>query len=387
MDLSWESNRNLGWNLDGAIAGNGSVLLTWNDDILNDRQVFRYWPSVDALLESGKAAPTGWVLEPSSSYFVAGAGAIYDFHHLTSVADSGIPASSVIDANYQLAGTLSSQFLLEGEVGGVKLGATYLHSLVGGALEDSIGTDAKRAFQVVTAFAGWDKLFLDYDVQLKLEWGHLSGGMTVPGQPSLSRSIDTNYLQAEVNLLNEYRLKFGLEVSRLNAPMPVYAWGILSGDSYYQFLTGGIRQVEMLDFSLTLGYSLLDYVSKYEVNVFRPYLDGKFKVGALLGIADQRLDIPAPFDDEMAWELGLILGGEVEAGLLLQARSYALHGLGFFVKSGVRFRGHLRMAGLQPDDPADEEDGPKTASGDDSHYQMHVVHLSVGPFIQFGIVF
>ena len=384
-DLTWEPNRNIGWNLDGAVADDGSILLTWNDDVLRGKQIFRHYPSMQALVDSGKPEPTGWEREPQQTFFLGGLGAIYDHHHLVSFISDDTP--QIIDTEYDLAPALSTQAILEGKIGTTKIGATYLHSVLSDSLEDSIGVGAKRLFQVVTAFAGWEKLFLDYDVQLKFEWGRLQGAMNVPDQPNLSQAFDTNYQNLEVSLLNDFRLKIGLEFGRLNAPMPVYAWGIQSGDMRYTFLDSGIRNTEMLDFSLSLGYSLLDYTAKYEVNVFRPYIDGKLKGGVLLGIADERLEIPAGFDDEMAWELGFTLGAEIETGILLQLRSYALHGLGGFVRVGVRGRIQLRAAGGRPTDPADDDDDESGPLFDDSQYVMNLLHLSVGPFIQVGIVF
>lgn len=384
IDLAWDPNRNIGWNLDGAVASDGSILLTWNDDVLRGRQIFMHYPSIQALMQTGKPEPTGWEREPQKMFFLGGIGAIYDNHHLIAFTDSDTPQK--IDAEYDLAPALSTLAILEGKIGTTKIGATYLHSVVSGALEDSLGVGAKRLFQAVTAFAGWEKLFLDYDVQLKFEWGQLKGAMVVPDQPGLSQLVDTNYQTVEVGLLNDFRLKLGLEFGRIHAPMPVYVWGIQSGEQRYHLLDSGIRDAEMLDFSLSVGYSLLDYAAKYEVNVFRPYIDGKIKGGILLGVADERLDIPAGFDDEMAWELGFTVGADVEVGLLLQLRSYAMHGLGVFMRAGVRGHVQLRVAGGRPSDPADDED-ESAPWFDDSQYSMNLLHLSAGPFLQAGLVF
>jgi len=298
VDLDASAERNLGWNLKAALGTDGSLLVSYLDDVLRSRRVTRWYPSLQAVRERAKPEPSGWEAEAQRVFLLVGGGAVLARSGLVSFtpSKSDVPdAASRHDVTYTLADSMSSEALLEGRIGSARLAVTYLHSVLGSELERQTGTAARQAFDLVTGAVGWDQLFFYHDVQLRLEWSRMRGLMEVDGRPELAQTFKGERRLLELALLNAYRFKYGLSYEGFSAPAPAYAYGVASGQKSYTFLASDLRNVTFVDLSLFAGYSLLDYAAKYEVNVARPYVDVKVAYGGSLAYLDRNLEVPAPF--------------------------------------------------------------------------------------------
>ncbi len=383
VDVDASPERNLGWKLRAARGGDGSVLVSYLDDVLEHRRVTRWYRSLDQLWESGRAEPTGWESRPQVARVLAGGGGTYAWWGLGSFRpfDSAARAASW-KVDYDLAASRLGRVFLEGEVGHLKLGASWLHDIVGDEIEQTPGgAVAKRGFDLVTAVVGWDQLFLYQDVQARVEWGSVRGVMRAEGPTSFTQPFESPRRRIEADFLSAFRTKVVLAYEYFRAPFAAYEYGVPSGEKAYQFLGSVLTDASFNDLSFAVGYSMLDYTSKYEVSVSRPFVDAQLGLGASLVTLDESVPVPEGWDSRKH-DLMWFWGGELEVGWLVQRRSYALHGLGLFARAGVRARGMWYFGGSEK--PGDEDEA---ASSDKTALRLSRTQGFVGPYVDLGIVF
>jgi hypothetical protein len=381
VDVDASSERNLGWELHAARATDGSILVSYLDDVLDKRRVTRHYASLEELWNEARPEPTGWEARPELVSLVAGGGFTYARWGLWSSDPGAQNGHGSWDVTYELASTRVGRAFLEGEVGHLKLGASYLHSLVGDELSTQAGTSAKRAFDLVTAVVGWDQLFLYQDVQVRLEWGSLRGLAHAVGPTTEDVVFTSPRRRVEVDLLSAFRIKLALAYEYFRGPFGAYVYGVRSGEKTYALVGSAFDQATFHDFSVSLGYSLLDYTAKYETNVSRPFIDVQVGLGRSLISLDHEIVTDAPFEARQH-TFPMFLTGDVEVGWLVQRRSYALHGLGFFGRAGVRAHGLWYPGGA--DKPSDRD---KAATTDDTELLVSRAQGFFGPYFDLGVVF
>jgi hypothetical protein len=233
----------------------------------------------------------------------------------------------------------------------------------------------------VTAVIGWDQLFLYQDVQVRLEWGSLRGLAHVTGTTVEERVFDSPRRRIEVDLLNAFRIKVALAYEYFRGPFGGYVYGVRSGETTYALVGSAFDDATFHDLSVTVGYSLLDYAAKYETNLSRPYVDVQVGLGRSLVTFAHEITADAPFETRQH-TAPLFLTGDLEVGWLVQRRSYALHGLGFFARAGVRARGVW-----YPDGAGKPGDKSKAATSDETELLVARLQGFVGPYFDVGGVF
>ena len=76
--------------------------------------------------------------------------------------------------------------------------------------------------------------------------------------------LSTSYVDTQIMLLNKWRIKYGLGYTNYRVPASVHAFSARKGSTMFSYEGSYLRDVNVQDFTLLIGYSKLDYSTKYE---------------------------------------------------------------------------------------------------------------------------
>lgn len=282
------------------------------------------------------------------------------------------------DAEYAYDPALELGAMLEGRIGDWDLGFVYLQGLVSDAISDKAGEAAGHGFQVLSGWIGVDQLLFGHDFKLSTSWGRYRGEYS---DQLSSRETTTDVTEVEARLLNQWRLGYGLSYRGYDLPLPHYVYRAPRGDPDYVFIGSAAAQTEISRWEAFVGYSRIDYLTKYE-NSFHGFdLEGRLGIGlSVLDWADRTYA-----GERVGGTVDLALSAQARLGYVLYRRFYALQGAGFFVRGG--YEGAWLGSGLdnerpEPRDPSDEDIRGKAVAVLAAHHQ-----LFHGPYLSLGLVY
>jgi hypothetical protein len=370
-------DRNGGWSPSLGIAADGRVTVTFTEDEQGGETTQREFPSVDAFLAVTAAEAEGWEAEARTWSVSAEVMPRYRSWHIISHQPSRTDAPSQFETSYDYDPALELGASLEGHIGGVNLGLLYLRNIATDAVTDLAGRTAARSFQFLAGFIGFEDLLFGHDLKLSSSFGRVAGRFAVDDAPPVERETDVT--EIEVRLLNQWRFGYGLAYRRYELPLPFYTYRASEGERAYTQLGSGVANGKIHRAELFIGYSRLDYLTKYE-NAFNG-IDVDFRLGAgvsvmswpTIRIADESVDGTGAFSMSTALRLGWAY----------YKRFYDLRGAGFFVRAG--YEGAWLGAGFGNGAPSKREEDD-TDEEDTSTYAAHH-QLLHGPYLGLGLVY
>jgi len=381
-----EKEYNSGWNPLLAISPTNKVGLRFLENVLTENVQQDLFDSPVMMLEkidkTERPFVDGWEDRYRDWFIFGGPEAAYQFWNVVAPMPDLADAPENYDAVYAYNPATTIGGMFEARWGNTNLGINYTQNLIGDAIEDELGTNAKRAFNFIGGFVGFDRLFLGHDVRVTVGGGEFTGEYT---DQNGTRGTPTELYNFELGLLNQYRIRYGLTYRQYGLFQPIYKYEALAGTANFQFVDSEVVDADVRRFELFVGYSKLDYVSKYE-NEFSG-LDLEVKLGGGLSLVtwDDVLlgDVSESFTIEPA------VMGQLRLVYLYFKRFYSLHGLGAFLRVGYGV--DFFANGFSPGPPDDREDD---AESDDNSFEndetvIRANHYQIqhGPFLGFGIVY
>lgn len=372
-----ERNGNLGWKPKLYIDPAGKVELGYLGDVRKEIPASHTFNTVEEMFSRPQPEYLGeWEDHYRNWLIVAGADTAFQWWHVWA---PGPWNSGAIDADYDYKPGLLLTAFSEARIGSMNLGLSYTANLLGDVIETNAGTGARRAYEVLSGFVGWNDLVWGHDVRIGVSRAQLKGVYTDDNDPGVFRSLDSELYEFDFGLLNQMRIRYGATFKYYNLAQPVYVYQAPSGSKEYSFY--GSRTVESSVYraALYVNYSMLDYLSKYETEYVGLDVEGTLAAGIGISLWDEENvnghDTGGTF--QPAGRLG------IKVSYLMYKRFYAMHGAGLFLKAGYRFQAdaHGFMAGT----PGDRDDDD--VSGSD--FDVRAVHYQFeqGPFLNFGLVY
>ncbi len=358
-----EENENIGWNPTLAVAENGNVAIS----MLNrskDRLVVRRYDSVDAL-EAEALPDTGdWTENRQSINAVAYGGAWFTFWEARTSAPD--PEDNLFEEGVEALGGsldvdpgLSLEGGFAGRVGRFDLALEYMRRNSG-----SEGVQALNRVQNLAGKLSMDKIPLPgSQAQLHFRAADLSGQWTDDLGTVKSFEISERMIQLRyVGKSNGY---FGASYRTYGAPQDVYT--VLPGVDDAPDTVLGAVETEA-DFAITSvigGWSVMNYLGRYEISHVGPYVDGQMGLGSAAG----------EFTDPTGATFNasaLAMSVQLDVGIVAYKRVKRLHGAGLFAQGGLRGDGQM-MA--------------RMATGEDVTYTYARVDGRYGPYANVGVVY
>ena len=294
----------------------------------------------------------------------------YRFWSLTSPRPSAATTPLQLSPRYDYEPAFEFGGALEGRLGDWDLGLVYVQSL--------LGDSAQTGVQLLSGWLGVDQLLFGHDLKLSTSYGTYRGRYR---DTNGARSATTPVAEFEIRLLNQWRLGYGLSYRRYTLPLPFYVYRALAGEPDFSFIGGAVAQTTAQRWELFVGYSRIDYLTKYE-NSFNG-LDVDVRGG--LGLS--RLDWPSARWEttEVDGTMDLALSAHARLGYLVYNRFRSLQGAGFFARAG--YEGEWMGSGLDnerpdPRAPDSKELRERQVSVSAAHHQ-----LFHGPYVSFGLAY
>lgn len=324
----------------------------------------------------------GWEDNYRNWFLFGGPETAYQFWTVIAPTPSLSDAPQQFDASYDYDPSLFARAIFEARWGSTNLGINYTQNLLADTIEDGLGTTAKRVFNFVGGFIGFDKLFLGQDVRVSVAAGELQGAYT---DQNGTVSTPTELYEFELSLLNQYRARFGLSYRQYELRQPIYKYSVDSGQEEFEFVGSTVVDAAVKRLELFVGYSKLDYLSKYE-NYYNGF-DIEGKLGG--GISFMSWNSVTLGGDTSSMTIEPTAMGQLRLVYLYFKRFYGLHGLGMYFRAG--YGADLYFNGFTSGKPSDREQD-EDSDGDDlagSESVLRAVHyqLQHGPFLGFGIVY
>jgi hypothetical protein len=370
-------DRNGGWSPSLGIARDGRVDVTYTEDEQGGAETHRRYPDVASFLAVSVPEADGWEAEARSWSVSAEVMPRYRSWRIVAHQPSKTDAPVQAETDYDYDPALEIGASLEGQVGGVNLGLLYMRSVASDAIESAAGSVAGRSFQFFAGFIGFDELLFGHDLKLSSSFGRATGRFTAGSGPPVARETDVT--EFELRLLNQWRVGYGLAYRGYDLPLPFYTYRAYEGERAYTQLGAGIVDAEIHRFEFFLGYSRLDYMTKYE-NAFNG-IDVDFRFG--LGLSVMSWPMVEVADEEVDGVVALSMSTALRLGWAYYKRFYDLQGAGFFVRAG--YEAAWLGAGFGNGAPSkrDEDDVDDEAT---SSYAAHhqILH---GPYLGLGLVY
>lgn len=280
------------------------------------------------------------------------------------------------DAQYDFDPAFELGGEVEGRIGSVDLGVSYLQAVATGR--------AAQSALFLAGFIGVDRLLLGHDLKVSSSFGRYRGtyrarSATEPADaPRTEGGATTPVTDIEVRLLNQWRLAYGLTYRRYRLPLPYYIYRAPAGELEYSFVGGDIADATVQRYEAFFGYSRIEYLTKYENSFHGLDLDVRGGVGLAV------LDWPTAHFGRLSVDgtLDLALSAQARLGYVVYRRFHGLQGAGFFVRGG--YEGAWQGSGLDnelpaPRDPEDSDVGSSAVTISVAHHQLfHGPYLSVG---------
>ncbi|MCK6546447.1 hypothetical protein L6R52_11405 [Myxococcota bacterium] len=378
-----EEETNLGWEpLLGARA-DGSLRVSFLEDVDEGRRAELAFDSLDAMLANHPAEVTGsWTDEARFVEVEAGVRPGLQWWHVGAPDPPEDESPVRYSPSYRYDPGLVTSVFVSARIGSVHLGATYAQDLLGRTVESEAGPVARRALQLFSGTLGFDELFAGHDVRVTWERAKVEGEYV---DATSQRDADTRLDFVEFALINQWRVKYGLQFRAYDLTEPIYGYYAAPNDPKYTFVGADVVDASIKRIELFLGYSRLDYLTKYETRFFGPVWE--LGLGGGLGIST--------FPDiqlggrEVGSNVQLALSASARVGLAYYQRFRALRGAGAHVSLGYQAWGlsHGFTTG-KPDDRKSETDEEREALTKED-FQSKVAHFQLfhGPYLSVGVVY
>ena len=381
-----EKEHNTGWEPLLGISSTNKVGVRFLENVLDEDVRNDSYESPSAMLTKAEQTQTnfvdGWEDRYRDWFFFGGPEGAYQFWTVIAPQPDSADVSELYDSDYAYNPATTIGGMFEARWGSTNLGINYTQNLLGNAIEDELGTNAKRAFNFIGGFVGFDRLFLGHDVRVTVGGGEFTGEYK---DQNGTRGTPTELYNFELGLLNQYRIRYGLTFRQYGLYQPIYKYEALAGETEFQFVDADVVDADVRRFELFVGYSKLDYVSKYE-NKFSG-LDLEVKLGGGLSVVTWD-DVLLGGDTENFTVEPAIMG-QLRLVYLYFKRFYGLHGLGTYFRAGYGV--DFFANGISPGPPGDREDDPEAENNpiDSDETAIRATHFQIqhGPFIGFGIVY
>ncbi len=377
-----ERDVNVGWEPLLGIASNGAVEVRYLSDVKAETKAEKRFPTSKELALATQPDLSGtWDATYKNLTLFAGAAPGWKFWHVYAPAPDPAEAPAQVHPVYDYDPSLLTSFSLEAKYGSWSFGASYARSLLDRAAEQT-GETGEKLFQAFSGQLGIDDLLLSHDVKITAASGRFQGTYY---DETGSRASDTGLDTVEVGLLNPWRMRYGLQLRRYFLTQPVYFFHAPAGETAYDFAGVRILDTEVNRAEVFIGYSNLDYLSKYENHHFGLDLDGT--VGAGIGLV--RFPAVKVEGKTVGASAQPAFGATGKLGVLWYSRSYDAWGAGLFLRAG--WEAAALANGLPPGKPGDrpsETEADQKALGKASLVPQ-AVHLQVmhGPYVGGGVVY
>jgi len=369
---------NVGWFTSVDVGADGTVALL----SLNRSERFAVLKTYDSL-EVAKlaAAPAAGDWTDRSRWlalFVYGGG----WYNYTTLATSP-PSDEDFTYAREDMGPLTGSYSLQpspaieggfaGKIGSVDLAVEYM--------QRNSEDEAFQTIEKMQNLAG--KLGIDNipipgsETQIHLRNQVISG--TYTDAEGLREPFESSDRIVDVRYVDKRAFHLGFRYHSYSGPQDVY----LSKD--HVVLDAFVADAEFTEGSILGGYSVMNYLKKYEVQHFGPYLDAQGGIG-FVDVDLNRRDDSTPLTEE-TWaasydEAAAAFWGEADLGLVAYKRWRGARGAGAFARLGAR--GTIKYIGAgEPDEEDKDEDDADTL------WWPNFARLDAryGPYVNAGVVF
>ena len=344
--LDASQTNNVGWNLAGARAANGIILLSYSTNGNSGKQIYLLLSGTDELAQmgnnlarygqvrggddikdmspqqqqaTGQVLADGYLKDYKAFEISVGIGAQYAFWHLKAESD----------VDYDINNALVKLLEFQGKLYDVDYGFEYAKDAV---TPDSTQTGNTGVIEYASAYIGWDKLFYNYDFKLSLQQSKTKVGFTAANE-NLNFNYEMDYASIKLSLLSQQRKQFGVEYQHFNQYRRISKYTYSSGPGW-QFNNTGIGAIDTKVYTANYGYSTLNYLEKYGVKENRLYLDLEGKAGLVQH--EYTGSSSSPWGERPDFDIALMVGGQFEAGWIWFQRWSSLKALGGYIKVGYR---------------------------------------------------
>ena len=381
-----KKEHNAGWEPLLAISSQNKAGVRFLDNVLAKSVSSEDFDSPAAMLKKAEATHKnfveGWEDRYRDWFLFGGPEGAYQFWTVIAPQPDMADVSEVFDAKYAYNPATTIGGLFEARWGDTNVGVNYTQNLIADAIEDELGTNAKRAFNFVGGFIGFDRLFLGQDVRVTVGGGSFTGEYQ---DQNGVRGTPTELYNFELGLLNQYRIRSGVTYRQYGLLQPIYKYEALAGEEEFQFIDADVVDADVRRFELFIGYSKLDYVSKYENNFSG--LDLEVKLGGGLSLVTWDDVLLGSETENFTVEPAVM--GQLRLVYLYFKRFYGLHGLGAYLRAGYSV--DFFANGFSPGPPGDREDDPDAEDDPlaETETAIRATHYQIqhGPFVGVGIVY
>ncbi len=371
--------KNGGWAPQLGIGADGHVEVTHRADEQGDVTIRDRFDTVaDFVARRAEAVTGGWEDDYRSWSVTAALLPTYQQWRVFSPKpDRRVVGAGQIDATYDYDPAVEIGGSVEARLGDFHLGLIYLQNLVSQTIEDAAGKTAARSFQVLSGWIGVDQLLFGHDLKISSSFGNYRG--TYSDNLTGRHLTKTPVTELEVRLLNQWRLGYGLSYRSYDLTLPFYLYRADAGVRDYDFVGSGVADARIKRFELFVGYSRIDYLTKYE-NDFNG-IDFDVRLG--LGPSVVSWDAVTINGKETSGTGDVAVSTALRLGYVLYHRFYALQGAGFFLRGG--YEGAWLGSGGGNSQP-DRRDVDEASEKSDITYAAHH-QLLHGPYVQLGLVY
>ena len=371
-----EREFNTGWHPNLAVATDGSVWLSYLRHVENEERVWSKFNDPSEMRNHAVADGTSWEDEYKDYYLQTGVGGWLTWWSIA----NGVPEAEDVGGlelgktSYDVGRAIMATANLEARYGSIDVGMSYAQEIVDDAakkVEDSTG--------IATGSVKIDQIFPGHDMKLAFMWGRYRGvatrGQNVIGEPELP--LETDYVDAQLLLLNKWRVKYGLAYTQYRIPAAVHVYSAGEGSRSYTYQGSHFRDVGFRDIDIILGYSKIDYTAKYENYYNDLFLDGSFAVGATLLDFEAIDTADGKVDDGVSFNIKLL--GRL--GWLFFQRFESTGGFGIYVRPAYTAEFSTLGASGKPEDrDADKAEDSSISA------RTSITSLRHGPWLDLGAV-
>lgn len=374
--LMREERWNAGWHPHLVSDRGRGVLLTYLSNVEDDTRVWAHFDNPSALA-SGTSITEG---DPDSmkDWFVqVGAGAWYTWWALKSSKPEAKELDGALlgEGNYKVDPSILLSANLEARWGPVDVALSYAQNYL-----DDASKKLGQSTRLLSGSIKIEDLLPGHDIKAEGIWGRYHGEVSraSEGVPVETLRLNTSYVDVHLFALNQWRIKYGLGFSTYRIPAPILAYSVPAKGTHYEYAGSALRDVRFNNIDFAVGYSKLDYASKYENTYFGPMLDATLAGGLSLASFDA---IQTP-EGDLTNAMGLHLRGNVMLGWLWMHRIASLAQLGFYLRPTYVIEGSVSTNELSR--PKDR----KVSDADESDKKgaFEVMSLRHGPWFDLGLV-
>ncbi len=364
--------RNIGWNVDLAAGPDGRTALIGLD---RSRQevVLHTWPSVDAMRAEGVPDAGDWTDRRRNAFFFAYGGGWYQWWNITANAPSEetftFSGVEPVTGSYGVTPGLGLEGGFAGKFGPFDLALEYLRRS-----GDDEATQTIQRLQNLMGKIGIEDLPLpDSELQLHLRVSDLDAAYR--STTGAASAFTTAERLVEARYVGKQGYHFGLRYHGFEGPLDVF-------ESTNQLVTGRfVADARFKTASVVGGWSVMDYLKKYEVRFLGPYLDAQLAGG----FANAALLDPSGRPGSNA--SGLTITANADLGVAAYQRVRSLGGTGGFARLGMR--GWYQFTGNQePEETATTTTTTGTGTeAPEAFRNFSRTDTRFGPYAHVGVVF